>query len=267
MLRVTLNGKRTDVGLGGYPAVPLTDVIKKAREFRAGIEQGENPIAQKCALFRHFHAPSSGVMVPTGGVLRMLEGRGFKNLRPWTHGVDLSLFEYREQARVCQQLGPCQELVYLYVGRVFYEKNIEAFLRLELAGTKVVCGVGPREAALKAEFPHVRWLGLLGRHELQEVYAAADVFVFPSRSETFGLVMLEAMACGTPVAAFPVDGPVEVLGPTDGARGGVLHADLQTACLQSLTIPRAEARQRALAFSWPHAAALFELHLVPVRAK
>lgn len=223
------------------------------------------PIGLGYAVFRHFHGPSSGVMVPTEGVLRMLEGRGFKNLRPWTHGVDLALFEYRDQARTCQQLGACEGPVFLYVGRVSYEKNIEAFLATDLPGTKVVCGVGPREAALKAKFPHVRWLGLLDRTALQEVYAAADVFVFPSRSETFGLVMLEAMACGTPVAAFPVDGPLEVLGDADGARGGVLHQDLQQACLQSLNVPRAEARQRALAFSWSHAATLFEAHLVRAR--
>jgi glycosyltransferase involved in cell wall biosynthesis len=222
------------------------------------------PVRLGYALFRHFHGPSSGVMVPTEGVLRMLEGRGFKNLKPWTHGVDLSLFTYREKLVVCQQLGACSDPVFLYVGRVSYEKNIETFLSLTLPGTKVVCGVGPREAALKAKFPHVRWLGLLDRSALQEVYAAADVFVFPSRSETFGLVMLEAMACGTPVAAFPVDGPLEVLGDSAGARGGVLHEDLQKACLESLNVPRWEARQRAMTFSWNHAAALFESHLVSV---
>lgn len=220
------------------------------------------PLILGYALFRHFHRPSSGVMVPTEGVLRLLQERGFKNLRAWTHGVDLSLFEYRERTSVCKQLGPCSGPVFLYVGRVSYEKNIEAFLAATLPGTKVVCGVGPREASLKAKFPHVRWLGLLHRSELQEVYAAADVFVFPSRSETFGLVMLEAMACGTPVAAFPVDGPLEVLGAAQGARGGVLHENLQQACLETLRVPRSQARQRALDFSWPHAAGLFESHLV-----
>lgn len=224
------------------------------------------PLPLGYALFRHFHRPSSGVMVPTVGVLQLLQTRGFKNLKAWTHGVDLSLFEYRDTAETCKQLGPCNGPAFLYVGRVSYEKNIEAFLELALAGTKVVCGVGPREASLKARFPHVRWLGLLERSELQEVYAAADVFVFPSRSETFGLVMLEAMACGTPVAAYPVNGPLEVLAAQDGVRGGVLHNDLQQACLESLKIPRSQARQRALDFSWSHAAALFESHLVKARA-
>ena len=221
------------------------------------------------AAFRHFHRPSRGVMVPTQGVLDMLAGRGFGQLRAWTHGVDLSLFDYRPQPVPCRQLGPLGQPMFLYVGRVSYEKNIEAFLQLDLPGTKVVCGVGPREAELRARFADVRWLGLLARHELQEVYAAADVFVFPSRSETFGLVMLEAMACGTPVAAYPVDGPLQVLGAADGVgggvRGGVLHDDLQHACLQALAVPRAEARARALDFSWAQAARLFEAHLVPAR--
>lgn len=223
------------------------------------------PLALGYAVFRHFHRPSAGVMVPTQGVQDMLAQRRFRQLRAWTHGVDLSLFEYRDRPAVCPQLGPLSEPVFLYVGRVSYEKNIEAFLRLALPGTKVVCGVGPREAALKAEFPEVRWLGLLPREELKEVYAAADVFVFPSRSETFGLVMLEAMACGTPVAAFPVDGPLQVLGSAPGARGGVLNEDLRLACMEALQVPRQEARDRALTFGWTHAAELFESHLVPAR--
>jgi len=157
--------------------------------------------------------------------------------------------------------------VSLFVGRVSYEKNIDAFLKLDIPGTKVVCGVGPLEAALKASYPQVRWMGLLPRPELVKVYSAADVFVFPSRSETFGLVMLEAMATGTPVAAYPVDGPLEVLGKADGAddglhHGGVLHADLQQACYKALAVPRREARLRALDFSWAHAAQLFDGFLV-----
>lgn len=223
------------------------------------------PLFLGYAAFRHFHRPSSGVMVPTQGVLDMLSQRRFSNLRAWTHGVDLSLFEYSERPRTCRQLGPLSQPVFLYVGRVSYEKNIEAFLQLTLPGTKVVCGVGPREAALRQRFPEVHWLGLLPRHELKEVYAAADVFVFPSRSETFGLVMLEAMACGTPVAAYPVDGPLQVLGADQGARGGVLHEDLLTACLQALQVPRAQARERALDFGWHKATDVFEAHLVPAR--
>ena len=216
-------------------------------------------------LFRLFHCPSSGVMVPTQGVLQMLQGRGFKQLKRWTHGVDLSLFEHAEQPRACAQLGALQGPVWLCVGRVSYEKNIEAFLTLDLPGTKVVCGVGPREAALKVRFPQVRWLGLLPREQLKEVYAAADVFVFPSLNETFGLVMLEAMACGTPVAAYPVDGPLEVLAAAEGVRGGVLHADLHAACMAALQVPRSQARARAMEFAWTETADLFLSHLVPAK--
>ncbi|MBX3660209.1 MAG: glycosyltransferase family 1 protein [Ramlibacter sp.] len=221
------------------------------------------PLSWGYALFRHFHKPSSGVMVPTQGVLRMLEQRGFRNLRAWTHGVDTQLFRFEELPQEHALMGRLPRPVALFVGRVSYEKNIEAFLQLEFPGTKVVCGVGPLEAQLKQRFPQVRWLGLLPRDELARVYAAADLFVFPSRSETFGLVMLEAMATGTPVAAYPVDGPLEVLGESP-AHGGVLHEDLLQACYATLAIPRHEARARALAFSWEQATQSFASHLVPV---
>lgn len=230
------------------------------------------PLSWGYALFRHFHKPSSGVMVPTLGVLNMLEARRFSNLRPWTHGVDTSLFAFEAQPISLAahftgddpSAGTVVRPVSLFVGRVSYEKNIDAFLSLDIPGTKVVCGVGPLELQLKQRYPQVRWLGVLPRDELARVYAAADVFVFPSRSETFGLVMLEAMATGTPVAAFPVDGPLEVVGLPDGTQlGGVLHNNLQTACYKALTVPRHEARQRAMAFSWAHAAQLFEGFLVP----
>jgi len=156
--------------------------------------------------------------------------------------------------------------VSLFVGRVSYEKNIEAFLKLDVPGTKVVCGVGPLETSLKERFPGVHWMGLLPRDALARVYASADVFVLPSKSETFGLVMLEAMACGTPVAAYPVDGPREVLGNGhDQVTGGVLHEDLQQAWQGALKTPRHEARSRALAFSWVHASQLFVGHLIPAR--
>lgn len=226
------------------------------------------PLSWGYALFRHFHRPSSGVMVPTQGVLQMLERRGFGNLKPWTHGVDTQAFPFHGE--VCQSplTGTLAHPVSLYVGRISYEKNIEAFLQLEMPGTKVVCGVGPLETRLKAKYPQVRWLGILDRAALAQVYAAADVFVFPSRSETFGLVMLEAMACGTPVAAFPVDGPMEVLGTHTGQspRGGVLHDSLLVATQEALAVARSEARSRALDFTWAEAAQLFQQHLVPANS-
>lgn len=226
------------------------------------------PLSWGYALFRHFHKPSSGVMVPTNGVLRMLAQRGFSNLRNWTHGVDTKLFSFQPQPRLYPPIGMLARPVSLFVGRVSYEKNIETFLKLDIPGTKVVCGVGPLEALLKERYPQVRWLGVLSRTELAKVYAAADVFAFPSKSETFGLVMLEAMASGTPVAAFPVDGPLEVLGKPDGScHGGVMHEDLKQACYSAMAVPRHEARVRALDFSWAHAAHLFEGHLVPVQER
>jgi glycosyltransferase involved in cell wall biosynthesis len=226
------------------------------------------PLSWGYALLRHFHSPSSGVMVPTHGVLQMLERRGFRNLRQWTHGVDAQAFSFQGQALSSRVLGALAHPVSLYVGRISYEKNIESFLQIKMPGTKIVCGVGPLEQRLKERYPEVRWMGLLDRQSLAQLYAAADVFVFPSRSETFGLVMLEAMSCGTPVAAYPVDGPQEVLGAAEpqGARGGVLHHDLLSACQAALAVPRHEARRRALDFTWNKATTLFVQHLVPVRS-
>jgi glycosyltransferase involved in cell wall biosynthesis len=224
------------------------------------------PLAWGYALFRHFHKASSGVMVPTDGVLRMLQQRGFRQLCSWTHGVDTGLFAFHNPPAAYPPLGALARPVSLFVGRISYEKNIAAFLDLDLPGTQLVCGVGPLEETLRKSYPKVRWLGVLPRDELAKVYAAADVFVFPSRSETFGLVMLEAMASGTPVAAYPVDGPLEVLGAhEERTQGGALHADLRQACEAALAVPRHEARARALVFSWAQSARLFESHLVPAR--
>ncbi len=224
------------------------------------------PLGLGYALLRHFHRPSHGVLVPTQGVLRLLQQRGFRHLRPWTHGVDLDLFAYQEQP---QPYGPAQDLprpLSLYVGRVSYEKNVRAFLELDIPGSKVVCGVGPLEASLRAQHPQVRWLGILPREELARLYAAADVMVMPSRHETFGLVMLEAMACGTPVAAYPVEGPLEVLGAHEGIpQGGALHENLQQAWELALAVPRAAARRRAESFGWESAARLFLSSLVLAR--
>jgi glycosyltransferase involved in cell wall biosynthesis len=156
----------------------------------------------------------------------------------------------------------------LYVGRVSYEKNIDAFLSMPWSGTRIVCGEGPLAAQLQATYPDVVWMGVLPRPQLARVYAAADVFVFPSRHETFGLVMLEAMACGTPVAAYPVDGPLQVLGADQGPpKGGVLDNHLADAALRALQLPREEARLRAEVFGWPQTVALFRTFLTPIKAE
>lgn len=211
------------------------------------------------AWFRRFHAPSSGIMVPTQGMLEILRRHGFSPLRAWSHGVDLSLFKPVDGA----DLG-LPRPVFLYVGRVSYEKNLEAFLKLDLPGSKLVYGVGPLEETLKRKYPDVHWRGVVPRPELVNIYSAADAFVFPSCSETFGLVMLEAMACGTPVAAFPVPGPLDVVAPQhDGHDGGVLHDDLRVAALAALKIPREAARRRALQFDWAQVCHQFVAQLVP----
>jgi glycosyltransferase involved in cell wall biosynthesis len=223
------------------------------------------PLCWSYGFLRHFHRPSSGVMVPTEGVLNMLKMRGFQSLKPWTHGVDLQLFQYHEVPLDIPELQGMPRPYTLFVGRVSYEKCIDEFLDLQIPGTRVVCGVGPLEAKLKMRYPSVVWMGVLTRPHLARVYAAADVFVFPSRHETFGLVMLEAMACGTPVAAFPVDGPLQVLGAEgDHTQGGVLAEDLHAAVLQCLAMPRIQARQRAQAFGWSKPAQMFLSHLVAV---
>ena len=223
------------------------------------------PLHLGYALFRYFHKNSSGVMVPTQGVLNMLHGRGFKNLLSWTHGVDTDLFEFSPNVMDYEPFQSLERPIALFVGRVSYEKNIEAFLKLDMPGTKVVCGVGPLEDSLKRNYPQTVWMGLLHRQELARLYAASDVFVFPSKSETFGLVMLEAMASGTPVAAYPVDGPVEVLASKDDTNlGGVMHADLKIAVVQALDSPRQHARDRAISFSWAHATRLFVSHLAVI---
>ena len=217
------------------------------------------PLSWSYALLRRFHRPSSGVMVPTRGVLDMLAQRGFHNLREWTHGVDTRLFALAPEATECPPLGHLARPVSLFVGRVAAEKNIEAFLSLDVPGSKVVCGVGPLLTALQERYPNVHWLGVLPRQELAQVYAAADVFVFPCRNETFGQVMLEAMACGVPVAAYPVDGPLQVLGE---AGAGAMRDDLREAWFEALKVKRHAARARAQQFGWGRATALFVSFLV-----
>lgn len=220
------------------------------------------PLALGYALMRHFHRPSAGVMVPTEGVRALLEEKGLRNLRPWTHGVDTRLFPYHAQPLAHPALRDLPRPLSLYVGRISYEKNIEAFLTLPVPGSKVVCGEGPLRAGLEQRHPRVRWLGILPREELARVYAAADVFVFPSRHETFGLVMLEAMACGTPVAAYDENGPREVLAT---GRGGALGPDLRDCWQRAIAMPRPQARTRANAFAWSQATRLFLDNLVAAR--
>ncbi|HEY6579366.1 MAG TPA: glycosyltransferase family 1 protein [Rhizomicrobium sp.] len=193
-------------------------------------------------FLRWFHAPAASVMVATPSLKEELETNGFRNVRIWTRGVDVTQFRPIADASL-----PYQRPIWLYVGRIAVEKNVEAFLRLDLPGTKVVIGDGPARTALARLYPAVQFLGPKSGEELVRCYAASDVFVFPSLTDTFGLVMLEALACGVPVAAFPVQGPRDVVGDAPIA---ALDDDLRRACLGALEIPRAAARAFALGRSW-----------------
>ena len=213
------------------------------------------PLSWTYRFLRWFHAPAQAVMAPTPIVKIDLEAYGFKNVVLWSRGVDLNVFRLQESKRL-----DSKPPIFLYVGRVAIEKNVEAFLKLDLPGSKWVAGDGPALAGLRSKYPEVNYLGVLDQPALAEVYASANVFVFPSKTDTFGLVLLEAMACGLPVAAYPVTGPMDVLG--DSA-AGVMHEDLRVACLAALNIDRATARAHAEHFSWRTATEQFVNHLRP----
>ena len=215
------------------------------------------PLTVTYRFLRWFHGRAEAVMVPTEVVRRDLLANGFPDSKVvlWSRGVDLDIFKP----------GPAMphdltKPIFLCVGRVAVEKNIEAFLRLDLPGSKWVAGDGPALAKLKAEFPGVRFTGVLNQMELATLYNAADVFVFPSRTDTFGLVLLEAMACGCPVAAYPVTGPVDVIGDSPA---GALDEDLRAAALRALSIGRDVARRHAERFSWEACTRQFLSHLHP----
>ena len=201
---------------------------------------------------RWFHRPSQAVMAATPALAAELRMRGFRNVVLWSRGVDTSLFHPRS-ADLCLPMP-----VFLCVGRVAVEKNLDAFLSLPLPGSKVVIGTGPQEAELRQRFPETTFLGLLEGAELAAHMAAADVFVFPSKTDTFGIVQLEALACGVPVAAYPVTGPRDVI---SGNPIGVLHDDLETACMEALQVSRAACRDFALTRSWDTSARQFLGHV------
>lgn len=207
-------------------------------------------------LLRRFHAPSRAVMAATPALTRELRSRGFRNVVLWSRGVDSSLFRPRQ--RTLDLPRP----IFLSVGRLAREKNLEAFLDLDLPGTKVVVGDGPAFAALKRRYPAAVFPGALFGEQLAEAYASSDVFVFPSKTDTFGLVLLEALASGVPVAAFPVAGPRDVI--TDPAVG-VLADDLRDACLRALDLSRDKCRAFAVSHSWESCARIFVGHVSATR--
>jgi glycosyltransferase involved in cell wall biosynthesis len=207
------------------------------------------PVSWSYALLRRFHAPAAVTMVSTRSLIDELGNRGFAHLAMWTRGVDTDLF--------CPERAVAFDLprpIFISVGRLAVEKNLAAFLTLDLPGSKVVIGDGPQAGELQRRFPNAHFLGQLEGEILAAHLAAADVFVFPSRTDTFGVVQLEALACGVPVAAYPVPGPQDVIGNNSV---GVLDDDLKLAGLKALTISRAACRAFALSQSWEQSALQF----------
>ncbi|MGZ5965889.1 MAG: glycosyltransferase family 4 protein [Caulobacteraceae bacterium] len=217
------------------------------------------PVGAGYAYMKWFHRPSGRVMVATATMRRELESHGFRNISQWTRGVDTDVFR--------PGLEPIFEglerPIFLYVGRIAVEKNLEVFVAADLPGTKVLVGPGPQLEELKARYPAARFLGPKAGSELARCYSDADVFVFPSLTDTFGLVILEAMAAGTPVVGFNAPGPADII-PGSGA--GVIaetQAGLKAACLEALTIDRGAVRRFAEGFSWRACAEEFVRNLEP----
>ena len=215
------------------------------------------PAALFWPVIRHFHRPAAAIMVATATIRQQLQAQGLTRLRHWGRGVDLATF-HPDHAPPDLFLG-LPRPIQLYVGRVAVEKSIEDFLAGSHPGTRVVVGDGPALDDLRRRFPQALFLGQRTGRELAACYAAADVFVFPSRTDTFGLVLIEALACGTPVAAYPVPGPLDVLAP--GA--GVMDRDLDAAVAGALRLSREACHAHGRTFSWAASADQFLAALQP----
>lgn len=215
------------------------------------------PSAVFWPFIRWFHQPSVGIMVATESVARQLREHGLAQVRPWSRGVDLAQFR-PDTAPPCMFLK-LERPIQLYVGRVAVEKNIEAFLATGHPGSKVVVGDGPALGKLRTAFPEAHFIGRQTGEELAACYAGADVLVFPSKTDTFGLVMIEALACGTPVAAYPVPGPLDVLDEGSGA----MDSDLEIAIARALELDRPGCLRRARSFGWAHSTDQFLAALEP----
>ncbi|MCJ8519439.1 glycosyltransferase involved in cell wall biosynthesis [Pseudorhizobium tarimense] len=210
------------------------------------------PIRFMQAFVRWFHNAGNGCMVATASLERELAKLGLRNLLRWSRGIDQSMFSPKPQEN--RPFG-LPRPIFLTVGRVSVEKNLPAFLDLDLPGSKIVVGDGPARADLQRRYPHVLFTGLKTGKDLANAYAQADVFVFPSRTDTFGNTILEALASGVPVAAYPVTGPIDILEPD--SRAGALNEDLQQACLDALQCSREDARALARTFTWEAASRQF----------
>ncbi|HEY6869844.1 MAG TPA: glycosyltransferase, partial [Novosphingobium sp.] len=223
-------------------------------------------------LMQHFHRCSRAVLVATASLEQELAGRGITQTRRWTRGIDHWLF--RPDGELHPAMADLPRPILLSVGRVAPEKNLDAFLGKDLWGTKVVVGDGPALAAMKARYPEAHFLGSLEGEALASAYRSADCFVFPSLTDTFGLVMIEALACGVPVAAFPVTGPLDVIGPEGHgneddfpARVGCIDHDLEVAIGRALRMDRSAAAIFARRFTWEAATDQFLAAIGSARAK
>lgn len=215
------------------------------------------PISWGYGFLRWFHAPAKRVMVATPSVEADLIARGFKNsLVRWSRGVNPDFYYPRDKSSLS-----LPRPISMFVGRVAIEKNIEAFLSLDIPGTKMVVGDGPQMKELQAKFPETVFVGFLSGEPLAKQVAAADVLVFPSRTDTFGIVMLDALACGIPVAAFPVTGPRDVI---TSDKVGKLDEDLKKATLEALELDSDDCRNFALKYSWANCTEQFFNNLVPI---
>lgn len=214
------------------------------------------PLSVSYAWMRRFHRPARRLMVSTPSLARDLAAQGFSNIVLWNKGVDTELFQPRTESFL-----PDERPIWMYVGRVAVEKNIRAFLSLELPGTQYVVGDGPDLAGLKTRYSSARFTGFLMGQDLARHLASADVMVFPSRTDTYGLVQLEAMACGVPVAAYPVTGPLDVI--QQGVTG-YCDEDLRHAALACLNLNGKRCREYALNYSWTQVATQFLEYMVPV---
>lgn len=206
------------------------------------------------AILKRFHSAAGATMYSTPTLKTILEKQSFTNLVRWKRGVDTKLFCPGSPASL-----PYTKPIQMYVGRVAVEKTLESFLNLDTSGTKIIIGEGPQLPVLKKKYPDVKFLGPKYDEELVEHYRAADVFVFPSRTDTLGLVMLEALACGVPVAGFPVQGPIDVIG---NSAAGVLKEDLEKAISEAIGIDPNICRSRALEHSWEASADEFHDNLI-----
>lgn len=215
------------------------------------------PMEWTYAIMKRFHDPAVRTMVSTPSQMQRLSGRGFRHLVLWSRGVNHAIFKPGPKAFLS-----APRPIAMYMGRVAVEKNLEAFLKLDLPGTKFVVGEGPDLDRLRVAYPQVQFTGQKLGAELASHLAAADVFVFPSLTDTFGVVLLEAMACGLPVAAYPVTGPIDVVVP---GVTGVLDEDLGRAVEQALRLNPADCVEFAASRSWEACTTVFEGHLAPFK--